>query len=43
MRRYPAHFVIKLSDSDTESAETEVWLDFALQCGHLEKTDHAEL
>lgn len=28
-RRYPAHFVSKLSDADTEAAETEVWLDFA--------------
>lgn len=37
-RRYPAHFVSKLSD-----AETEVWLDFALRCGYLGKTDHTEL
>ncbi len=29
-RRYPAHFVSKLSDSDSEAAETQVWLDFAL-------------
>ena len=42
-RRYPAHFVSKLSDSDAESAETEVWLDFAFHCGYLEKKDHTEL
>ncbi|MFQ6113878.1 MAG: four helix bundle protein [bacterium] len=42
-RRYPAHFVSKLSDADTEAAETEVWLDFALRCGYLGKTDHTEL
>ena len=42
-RRYPAHFVSKLSDSDAEAAETEVWLDFALRCGYLEKTNHTEL
>ena len=28
-RRYPAYFLSKLNDSDTENAETEVWLDFA--------------
>lgn len=42
-RRYPAHFVSKLSDSDSESAETEVWLDFGLRLGYLTKDDHAEL
>jgi len=31
-RRYPAHFVSKLSDADTEAAETEVWLEFAFKC-----------
>ena len=42
-RRYPNHFVSKLSDADTEAAETEVWLDFALHCGYLAEADHAEL
>lgn len=42
-RRYPSHFVSKLSDSDTEGAETEVWLDFALHCGYLGETQHTEL
>ena len=42
-RRYVAHFVSKLSDADTEAAETEVWLDFALRCGYLGTTDHTEL
>ena len=42
-RRYPNHFVSKLSDSDTETAETEVWLDVALHCGYLADDDHAEL
>jgi four helix bundle protein len=42
-RRYPPHFVSKLSDSDTEAAETEVWLDFAFACGYLAETDHKEL
>jgi four helix bundle protein len=31
-RRYAAHFVSKLSDADTEAAETAVWLNFARRC-----------
>src|SRR5262249_49768702 len=42
-RRYEAAFVSKLSDSDTESAETEVHLEFALQCGYLHPDKHSEL
>src|SRR5947209_6208970 len=39
-RRYEAHFVSKLTDSDGENAETETWLDFAFDCGYLPSTDH---
>jgi four helix bundle protein len=42
-RRYEAAFVSKLSDSDTEAAETEVHLDFALRCGYLDSPTHAKL
>lgn len=42
-RRYSAHFVSKLSDSDTEAAETIVWLEFACECGYLNKTEYEEL
>jgi len=42
-RRYPAHFVSKLSDSDAEAAETQAWLDFALQCGYISKEVHGKL
>ena len=35
-RRYPAHFVSKLTDADAEATETLIWLDFALQCGYIE-------
>lgn len=42
-RRYPAHFASKLGDCDSEAAETEVWLDFALECGYISKTTHQEL
>jgi four helix bundle protein len=33
-RRYQAHFVSKLSDAETEAAETQVWAEFACKCGH---------
>ena len=35
-RKYPKHFVSKLSDSEAEAAETQVWLDFALEFGYIE-------
>lgn len=34
-RRYPAHFVSKLSDSETEAEETRVWLEFSWKCGYI--------
>jgi len=36
-RRYEAHFISKLSDAETEAAETQVWLQFAVECGYLER------
>jgi len=35
-RRYEASFLSKLSDTEAESAETQVWIEFAVQCGYLE-------
>ena len=42
-RRYEAAFISKLSDSDTEAAETEVHLSFALDCGYLPPENQAKL
>ena len=42
-RRYPAHFVSKLTDADAETSETIIWLDFALKCGYVSSTVHTEL
>ncbi len=39
-RRYPKLFVLKLSDSEGESAETQVWLDYALACNYLSQEAH---
>ena len=34
-RRYRAAFISKLSDAESEAAETQVWLDFSGKCGYL--------
>ncbi len=36
-RRYKAAFIAKLSDSETEACETQVWLEFANLCGYIDK------
>src|SRR5437763_5415373 len=36
-RRYEAAFISKLSDAEAEVAETQVWLEFAVRCGYLER------
>jgi four helix bundle protein len=36
-RRYEAAFVAKLSDAESEAAETQVWLEFAVKCGNLDR------
>ncbi len=42
-KRYPAHFVSKVTDSDMENAETSGWLDFALACQYIDVRLHAAL
>jgi len=42
-RRYPNMFVNKMTDCDGEATETQVWLDFALDCGYLSKENHDRL
>jgi len=36
-RRYEAAFISKLSDSEAEAAETQVWLQFAVECECLDR------
>ncbi|HTL81364.1 MAG TPA: four helix bundle protein [Bacteroidia bacterium] len=40
---YPKHFVSKLTDADSECSETTVWLDYAVDCGYIEKEERASL
>ena len=42
-RRYPKHFISKLTDADGENSETSTWLDFALACSYLNSEQHLEL
>lgn len=42
-RRYRAAFISKLSDSETEAAETQTWLLFAVKCQYMGKKEAAEI
>jgi four helix bundle protein len=33
-RRYPASLVSKLNDAEGEAAETQTWIQFAVECGY---------
>ncbi|GIZ07280.1 four helix bundle protein [Flavobacterium sp. UMI-01] len=42
-RIYPKHFYSKLTDSDGENSETQVWLEFALACNYISESLYIEL
>ena len=42
-RRYPRMFVSKMADADGEATETQVWVDFAYECGYLSQRRQFEL
>lgn len=42
-RRYERAFISKLSDCEAEAAETQVWLEFAVKCGYLDRDAAATL
>jgi four helix bundle protein len=42
-RRYPNSFVCKLTDSEGEAAETQVWLQFAVDGKYIDRDAAAEL
>jgi four helix bundle protein len=42
-RRYRAAFVSKLSDAESEAAETQTWVRFAVACGYWPETVGVEL
>jgi four helix bundle protein len=42
-RRYPNALINKLTDCDGEASETQVWIDFALDCVYMSKENHDRL
>jgi len=42
-RRYKKAFVSKLSDSEGETAETQVWLDYAFECEYIPEEAYSRL
>jgi len=42
-RRYPNHFVSKLTDVDMENSETQGWLEFAKECGYIAQDVYEKL
>jgi four helix bundle protein len=42
-RRYPSHFICKLSDCDGENSETDTSLDFARDCKLITPEEHQHL
>lgn len=42
-RRYEAAFIAKLNDSEGEAAETQVWIQYAVECQYLDREAAVEL
>ena len=42
-RKYPKHFISKLSDAESEAAETQTWLEFSLKCSYIDKDKYQTL
>lgn len=42
-RKYPNHFVSKLTDADMENNETQAWLDASLACKYIDNEKYAYL
>jgi len=42
-RRYEAAFVSKLCDSEAEAAETQTWIEFAVECEYVDRRTARDL
>jgi four helix bundle protein len=42
-RIYPKNFHSKLTDSDAENSETQVWLEFSFKCSYITESVYNEL
>ncbi|MEO6253344.1 MAG: four helix bundle protein [Ferruginibacter sp.] len=41
-RKYPAHFVSKLTDVDAENTETEIWIKFSFDCRYINEIKYKD-
>jgi len=41
--RYEKHFILKLTDCDSENAETQSWLEYSLACEYISEELFLEL
>lgn len=41
-RRYPAHFLSKLTDADSENQESQHWIDTAAACDYISEAEAAD-
>lgn len=42
-RKYPKSFIAKLTDSEGEASETQVWLEYAWKCQYIDEKIFNEL
>ena len=42
-RGYEKSFISKISDLESEAAETQVWLAFAVRCGYIQRDEANDL
>ena len=42
-RKYTNHFISKLTDSDAENSETNVWIEFAYTCEYISEETYTNL
>src|ERR1700761_1554479 len=42
-RRYPNHFISKLTDVDMENSETQGWLEFSISCNYINRNEYEQL
>ena len=42
-RSYPKHYSSKLTDSDAENSETQVWMEYAWRCDYINDENYKKL
>ena len=42
-RRYVAHFIAKIMDTDMENCETQTWLEFSFACKYINEETYRNL